>query len=82
MAWFFPDGILFDGIVYKILPGGYAVIGESAAHLLKPEVFVHTLNSESDANSPLSLSMSCHWERCCSPNRCSEPHGIHSCDLL
>lgn len=33
MAWLFPDGILFDGIVYKILPGGYAVIGESN-HLL------------------------------------------------
>ncbi|KAF7241160.1 Chloride channel protein 1 [Varanus komodoensis] len=30
MAWFFPDGILFDGIVYKILPGGYAVIGAAA----------------------------------------------------
>ncbi|XP_066861124.1 chloride channel protein 1 isoform X4 [Anser cygnoides] len=26
MASLFPDGILFDGIVYKILPGGYAVI--------------------------------------------------------
>ncbi|XP_042305968.1 chloride channel protein 1 isoform X2 [Sceloporus undulatus] len=30
MAWFFPDGILFDGIIYKILPGGYAVIGAAA----------------------------------------------------
>nr|XP_034996492.1 chloride channel protein 1 isoform X5 [Zootoca vivipara] len=30
MAWFFPDGILFDDIVYKILPGGYAVIGAAA----------------------------------------------------
>ncbi|XP_053156554.1 chloride channel protein 1 isoform X2 [Hemicordylus capensis] len=30
MAWFFPDGIIFDGIVYKILPGGYAVIGAAA----------------------------------------------------
>ncbi|XP_065514760.1 chloride channel protein 1 isoform X8 [Caloenas nicobarica] len=29
MASLFPNGILFDGIVYKILPGGYAVIGES-----------------------------------------------------
>ncbi|CAJ0966873.1 unnamed protein product [Ranitomeya imitator] len=28
MAYLFPDGILFDGIVYKILPGGYAVIGD------------------------------------------------------
>uniref|UniRef100_A0A8C3VZC1 Chloride channel protein n=1 Tax=Catagonus wagneri TaxID=51154 RepID=A0A8C3VZC1_9CETA len=26
MAMFFPDGILFDDIIYKILPGGYAVI--------------------------------------------------------
>ncbi|CAI9566335.1 unnamed protein product [Staurois parvus] len=26
----FPNGILFDGIVYKILPGGYAVIGAAA----------------------------------------------------
>uniref|UniRef100_A0A6I8P592 Chloride voltage-gated channel 1 n=1 Tax=Ornithorhynchus anatinus TaxID=9258 RepID=A0A6I8P592_ORNAN len=30
MAVLFPDGILFDGIVYKILPGGYAVIGAAA----------------------------------------------------
>uniref|UniRef100_A0ABM5FRC4 Chloride channel protein 1 n=1 Tax=Pogona vitticeps TaxID=103695 RepID=A0ABM5FRC4_9SAUR len=30
MAWLFPDGILFDDIVYKILPGGYAVIGAAA----------------------------------------------------
>ncbi|XP_027697085.1 chloride channel protein 1 [Vombatus ursinus] len=30
MAMFFPDGILFDGIIYKILPGGYAVIGAAA----------------------------------------------------
>ncbi|KAH0628537.1 hypothetical protein JD844_009864 [Phrynosoma platyrhinos] len=31
MAWLFPDGILFDGILYKILPGGYAVIGKPIA---------------------------------------------------
>ncbi|KAJ7335213.1 hypothetical protein JRQ81_013154 [Phrynocephalus forsythii] len=30
MAWLFPDGIVFDDIVYKILPGGYAVIGAAA----------------------------------------------------
>ncbi|XP_055065569.2 chloride channel protein 1 isoform X1 [Misgurnus anguillicaudatus] len=30
MATLFPDGILFDGIVYQILPGGYAVIGAAA----------------------------------------------------
>nr|XP_032619877.1 chloride channel protein 1 isoform X2 [Chelonoidis abingdonii] len=30
MASLFPDGILFDGMVYKILPGGYAVIGAAA----------------------------------------------------
>lgn len=30
MATLFPNGILFDGIVYRILPGGYAVIGQSA----------------------------------------------------
>lgn len=30
MATLFPNGILFDGIVYRILPGGYAVIGRSA----------------------------------------------------
>lgn len=28
MAMLFPNGILFDGIVYRILPGGYAVIGQ------------------------------------------------------
>lgn len=36
MASLFPDGILFDGIVYKILPGGYAVIGESSCLPLSP----------------------------------------------
>ncbi|XP_048850499.1 chloride channel protein 1-like [Brienomyrus brachyistius] len=30
MATLFPSGILFDGIVYQILPGGYAVIGAAA----------------------------------------------------
>uniref|UniRef100_A0A8C1GKW5 Chloride channel, voltage-sensitive 1b n=1 Tax=Cyprinus carpio TaxID=7962 RepID=A0A8C1GKW5_CYPCA len=30
MATLFPNGILFDGIVYQILPGGYAVIGAAA----------------------------------------------------
>ncbi|XP_068257923.1 chloride channel protein 1 isoform X4 [Nyctibius grandis] len=30
MASLFPDGILFDGFVYQILPGGYAVIGAAA----------------------------------------------------
>lgn len=33
MAMLFPDGILFDDIIYKILPGGYAVIGETHSHL-------------------------------------------------
>ncbi|XP_056090817.1 chloride channel protein 1 isoform X4 [Rhinichthys klamathensis goyatoka] len=30
MATLFPNGIMFDGIVYQILPGGYAVIGAAA----------------------------------------------------
>lgn len=30
MAMLFPEGILFDDIIYKILPGGYAVIGAAA----------------------------------------------------
>uniref|UniRef100_A0A8C7G7X9 Chloride channel, voltage-sensitive 1a n=1 Tax=Oncorhynchus kisutch TaxID=8019 RepID=A0A8C7G7X9_ONCKI len=30
MAALFPDGILFDGILYRIIPGGYAVIGAAA----------------------------------------------------
>jgi chloride channel 1 len=34
MAMLFPDGILFDDIIYKILPGGYAVIGEIYSHPL------------------------------------------------
>lgn len=34
MATLFPNGILFDGIVYRILPGGYAVIGQSRASAL------------------------------------------------
>nr|XP_055076653.1 chloride channel protein 1a isoform X1 [Misgurnus anguillicaudatus] len=30
MATLFPNGILFDGILYRIIPGGYAVIGAAA----------------------------------------------------
>ncbi|KAF5895850.1 chloride channel protein 1-like, partial [Clarias magur] len=30
MATLFPHGILFDGILYQIIPGGYAVIGAAA----------------------------------------------------
>ncbi|NXM76587.1 CLCN1 protein, partial [Serilophus lunatus] len=30
MASLFPNGILFDDVVYQILPGGYAVIGAAA----------------------------------------------------
>uniref|UniRef100_A0AAR2JZW0 Chloride channel protein n=1 Tax=Pygocentrus nattereri TaxID=42514 RepID=A0AAR2JZW0_PYGNA len=30
MAALFPHGILFDGILYRIIPGGYAVIGAAA----------------------------------------------------
>lgn len=40
MAMIFPDGILFDGIIYKILPGGYAVIGETHFTLLKPNIWI------------------------------------------
>lgn len=29
MAAWFPDGIHSDGAVYSIVPGGYAVVGES-----------------------------------------------------
>lgn len=28
MATLFPHGIVFDGILYRIIPGGYAVIGK------------------------------------------------------
>lgn len=31
MAAWFPDGIHSDGTVYSIVPGGYAVVGESKA---------------------------------------------------
>uniref|UniRef100_A0A669B3U3 Chloride channel, voltage-sensitive 1a n=1 Tax=Oreochromis niloticus TaxID=8128 RepID=A0A669B3U3_ORENI len=30
MATLFPHGIVFDGILYRIIPGGYAVIGAAA----------------------------------------------------
>lgn len=30
MATLFPHGIMFDGILYRIIPGGYAVIGQSS----------------------------------------------------
>uniref|UniRef100_A0A2K5CXH3 Chloride channel protein 1 n=1 Tax=Aotus nancymaae TaxID=37293 RepID=A0A2K5CXH3_AOTNA len=39
MAMLFPDGILFDDIIYKILPGGYAVINQ----LSKYTIFVEDI---------------------------------------
>lgn len=42
MATLFPNGILFDGIVYRILPGGYAVIGQSD-HVCAALAFLQTL---------------------------------------
>uniref|UniRef100_A0A3Q4A8S9 Uncharacterized protein n=1 Tax=Mola mola TaxID=94237 RepID=A0A3Q4A8S9_MOLML len=30
MATLFPHGIVFDGFLYRIIPGGYAVIGAAA----------------------------------------------------
>lgn len=41
MATLFPNGILFDGIVYRILPGGYAVIGQSAGALKRNMCFLN-----------------------------------------
>ena len=53
MAMIFPDGILFDDILYKILPGGYAVIGETLSTLLKPNTESCTC---SHSNSPMTSS--------------------------
>lgn len=75
MAWLFPDGILFDGFVYKILPGGYAVIGKCRTLFL----CLVPVGTQVMLTLPLfSLS----WERSCSSHRCCQPHCLHSSDLL
>lgn len=50
MATLFPNGILFDGIVYRILPGGYAVIGQ-CVNLIAVLSFPQTLGRTKDFQS-------------------------------
>ncbi|XP_058602720.1 chloride channel protein 1 isoform X5 [Onychostoma macrolepis] len=51
MATLFPNGILFDGIVYQILPGGYAVIGQ-ISHILPMMVAVILANMVAQGLQP------------------------------
>ncbi|MGH0134163.1 UNVERIFIED_CONTAM: hypothetical protein FKN15_016614 [Acipenser sinensis] len=51
MATLFPNGILFDGIVYRILPGGYAVIGQ-ISHILPMMVAVILANMVAQGLQP------------------------------
>lgn len=55
MATLFPNGILFDGIVYRILPGGYAVIGQSTATAI--------LVLDPGSQCPEGLLRCCRFER-------------------
>lgn len=48
MAMLFPEGILFDDFLYKILPGGYAVIGEIYSYPLYADIeYPKSLQSKS-----------------------------------
>ncbi|KAM8924334.1 chloride channel protein 1 [Pelodytes ibericus] len=62
MAFLFPDGILFDGIVYKILPGGYAVIGAAAltgavTHTVSTAVICFELTGQISHILPMLISV-------------------------
>ncbi|KAM4702759.1 chloride channel protein 1 [Rhinophrynus dorsalis] len=62
MAYLFPDGILFDGIVYKILPGGYAVIGAAAltgavTHTVSTAVICFELTGQISHILPMLISV-------------------------
>lgn len=90
MASLFPDGILFDGIVYKILPGGYAVIGESLCLSLSSPGLI-SVSFLADfifcfymTVFPLLSQFLFYptWERCSSSDGSSQPHCLHCCDLL
>ena len=63
MATLFPNGILFDGIVYRILPGGYAVIGQSANLSAEPRdqqaLRLEDLNLKKMIKEWLKLMMKC-----------------------
>ncbi|XP_073540873.1 chloride channel protein 1 isoform X1 [Phyllobates terribilis] len=62
MAYLFPNGILFDGIVYKILPGGYAVIGAAAltgavTHTVSTAVICFELTGQISHILPMLISV-------------------------
>ncbi|XP_068111187.1 chloride channel protein 1 [Hyperolius riggenbachi] len=62
MAFLFPNGILFDGIVYKILPGGYAVIGAAAltgavTHTVSTAVICFELTGQISHILPMLISV-------------------------
>ncbi|KAF3707043.1 Chloride channel protein 1 [Channa argus] len=51
MATLFPHGIVFDGILYRIIPGGYAVIGQ-ISHILPMMVAVILANMVAQGLQP------------------------------
>ncbi|XP_075071848.1 chloride channel protein 1 [Mixophyes fleayi] len=62
MAYIFPNGILFDEIVYKILPGGYAVIGAAAltgavTHTVSTAVICFELTGQISHILPMLISV-------------------------
>ncbi|XP_030043496.1 chloride channel protein 1 isoform X2 [Microcaecilia unicolor] len=62
MATLFPNGILFDGIIYKILPGGYAVIGAAAltgavTHTVSTAVICFELTGQISHILPMMVSV-------------------------
>lgn len=87
MASLFPNGILFDGILYQILPGGYAVIGEPPclpSSSRAPTAVISLVDVTycfymTVFFSPYSFPT---WERCSSFDRSSESHCLHRRHLL
>ncbi|XP_071986267.1 chloride channel protein 1 isoform X2 [Engystomops pustulosus] len=62
MAYLFPNGILFDGMIYKILPGGYAVIGAAAltgavTHTVSTAVICFELTGQISHILPMLISV-------------------------
>ena len=53
MAAWFPDGIHTDGVIYPIVPGGYAVVGEVPPRP-SPGPPTHVLSKERCCNEMMS----------------------------
>uniref|UniRef100_A0A3B4AQF1 Uncharacterized protein n=1 Tax=Periophthalmus magnuspinnatus TaxID=409849 RepID=A0A3B4AQF1_9GOBI len=89
MASLFPHGIVFDGILYRIIPGGYAVIGAAAmtgavTHTVSTAVICFELTGQISHILPMMVAvilanMVAQGLRVC---KCLTPATLHSSSLF